>query len=718
MKQALRFLLGILFGFRSYNEEVLKAPGPLLLLPNHVSWLDWLFLLVCSDGDWKSVVSARTAQTSWVHRLIMLNRFTFPLDTDSPYAAKHMAAYLAKGGRLLLFPEGRISRTGTLLRIFEGTGFLLHKTQAKVITCFIRGAEYLPTSPNPNQKRLFPRISVHFGEALTPPKIQGKSAIQARSFYTNWIRDQMIAQRFAVELQFGPQGLLDAITQSVRNAPGRVLIEDATGRLTGRQLLVGARVLSHVLRSYIPADARRVGVLLPNVKAVPVLLCSLWVMGKEAAMLNFSTGSAVMLQCVKLAGVRQVITSRAFVEKAKLDWSSLEQSGVEVFYLEDIQARISNAEKVAGYVKHRIREVLNVPFFTRQGGNAEGDGGRTAVVLFTSGSEGVPKGVELTHRNILSNVIQMLAVNDITDRDRLFNAMPIFHSFGLTVGLILPMIRGFYVYLYPSPLHYRVVSTAVYGVDATILIATNTFLNGYAKKAHSYDFRSLRFLFAAAEKLQDATAATWARRFGVSILEGYGATECSPCVSVNTAMAVKFGSAGRLLPGMEYRLEPIEGISDGGRLWVKGPNVMKGYLNPERKTGSSDSAVAGWYDTGDIAEIDDDGFVFIRGRMKRFAKISGEMVSLTAIEDAVAGAFPQYGPRVEAAVVSFRDELKGERLVLVTNEPRLEMDEVRAAIRMKGLANLAVPKEIRVVPQIPKLGTGKVNYRELEAGLS
>jgi acyl-[acyl-carrier-protein]-phospholipid O-acyltransferase/long-chain-fatty-acid--[acyl-carrier-protein] ligase len=261
-------------------------------------------------------------------------------------------------------------------------------------------------------------------------------------------------------------------------------------------------------------------------------------------------------------------------------------------------------------------------------------------------------------------------------------------------------------------LHYRVVPTMFYAGDCTILLATNTFLNGYARKAHAEDFRSLRYLFAAAEKLQEATATAWAQRFGVCVLEGYGATECGPCVSVNTPLAPKHGTAGRLLPAMEYKLERIEGVTEGGRLFVRGPNVMRGYLNADAN--AKFLALGGWYDTGDIARLDGERFVFIQGRLKRFAKISGEMVSLTAVEDALAGAFSHYGLRCQVAVVSLPDADKGEMLIAATNEPKLTLDEIRAVLRARGLPNLCVPREVRFVKEIPRLGTGKVNHRELE----
>src|SRR5882672_1269495 len=409
-----------------------------------------------------------------------------------------------------------------------------------------------------------------------------------------------------------------------------------------------------------------------------------------------------MLACVQLAGLRQVITSKVFIEKARLKLDLLVEGGVKFIYLEDLQQNITGSQKFLTLLRVRLapHSILH----------AKSRAGDTAAILFTSGSEGAPKGVELTHGNILANIRQMLAVCDLQDWDRFFNALPIFHSFGLTIGTLLSLVRGCCVVLYPSPLHYRVIPTAFYHRDCTIMLGTNTFLNGYTRKANALDWRSLRYMFAGAEKLQDATATTWSQRFGVRVLEGYGATECGPCVSGNTPLVPKHGSAGKLLPGMEYKLERIEGVTEGGRLFVRGPNVMKGYLNADAN--ANFQSLGGWYDTGDIVRVDEEGFIFIQGRLKRFAKISGEMVSLTAVEDALAGAFPHYGLRCQVAVIARPDEEKGEKLIAATNEPRLTLDEIRTVVRARGLPNLSIPREVKFVASIPKLGTGKTNHRE------
>ncbi|MDI1248594.1 MAG: AMP-binding protein [Lacunisphaera sp.] len=707
MKTLLRLIAHLCFRFRAYNTEALSTPGPVLLVPNHVSWLDWLFMAAVLDDDWKFVTSSTTAQLSWFHRKMMINSRTFPVDNSSPYAVRDMAEHLEKGGRLVLFAEGRITLSGSLMKIYDGTGFLIRKTNAKVITCYLRGASRVRFVRHQGWHRWFPRVTAHFGPALAAPDFPGVPHTVARAKVTTWLRDRMTLQQFEAEMAHGPQHLLAAVCETAANIPGRVALEDVTFQeLTYRRLLAGADVLAGKWRQLFgPAAGEHVGVLLPNMNIQPVVLLSLWAAQKVPALLNFSTGIPVMLQCAQLADLKHVITSRQFLAKARLNVALLAEAGIVIHHLEDIRPRISGFAKFTALVRHTLAcgaGLRDTPLRTED----------TAAVLFTSGSEGFPKGVRLSHRNLLANIRQAGAVIDLTDDDRFFNAMPMFHSFGLTGGTLFPLVRGCYTFLYPSPLHYRVVPTLVYDRACTLLMGTNTFLNGYARKAHPYDFNSLRYLIAGAEKVQSATLDTWARKFGVRILEGYGATECSPLISLNTRMDPCVGSAGRLVPGLDHRLEPVEGVAEGGRLFVRGPNVMQGYLNAEPN--AAFRALDGWYDTGDIVHVDADGYLHIRGRLKRFAKVSGEMVSLTAVEDALAGAFPQFGLRCQVAVIARPDEDKGEKLIAVTNESRLQLADVRTAIKAKGLSNLCAPREIVVVASIPKLGTGKTNHRELE----
>jgi acyl-[acyl-carrier-protein]-phospholipid O-acyltransferase/long-chain-fatty-acid--[acyl-carrier-protein] ligase len=309
---------------------------------------------------------------------------------------------------------------------------------------------------------------------------------------------------------------------------------------------------------------------------------------------------------------------------------------------------------------------------------------------------------------MLANAAQAAARIDFGRQDKVFNVLPMFHSFGLTVGTILPLVSGVRVYLYPSPLHYRTVAELVYGVNATIMFGTDTFLNGYARVAHAYDFRSLRYILAGAEPVKESTRKTYIEKFGLRILEGYGVTETAPAVALNTPMFNKFGTVGRILPGMEARLEKIEGVDDGGRLFLRGPNVMLGYVRAE-KPGVLEPPPEGWYDTGDVVTIDNEGFVTIKGRAKRFAKIGGEMISLAAVE-AIAG---ELWPNALSAVVAAPDPRKGERLILMTQQKDATRQQFMAFARERGAADLMIPSEINVLDKLPVLGSGKVDLVSL-----
>lgn len=326
-------------------------------------------------------------------------------------------------------------------------------------------------------------------------------------------------------------------------------------------------------------------------------------------------------------------------------------------------------------------------------------------ILFTSGSEGVPKGVVLSHKNIQANRYQLASRVDFGPTDIVFNALPIFHSFGLTGGTLLPMLSGTRTFFYPSPLHYRIVPELVYDTNATIMFGTDTFLSGYARFANAYDFYSVRYVFAGAEKLKEETRRLWSEKYGVRIFEGYGATETSPALSTNTPMHNKSGTVGRLLPGIKYSLEDVPSIDDGGKLIVSGANIMKGYLlseNPGILVPPTDNK----YDTGDIVDFDEDGYITIKGRAKRFAKIAGEMVSLTAVETFLSDLWPDN----HHAVVSIPDAKKGEALVLVTDKQDAVRSGILAYAKKNGIGDLSVPKNIKTVDSVPLLGTGKTDY--------
>ena len=445
-----------------------------------------------------------------------------------------------------------------------------------------------------------------------------------------------------------PEALIEAAEV---HGMGRVAVEDPiAGTLTYRKLLMGARILGEKLMPLAP-EGKPIGLMLPNANGAAVTLMALMSAGRVPAMINFTAGVANVLAACRAAKVDTILTSRAFIEKGRLDSliAGL-QKEVKIVYLDDIRPTITTLDKLRGFWNCKKPLVQRKP-------------DDWAAILFTSGSEGTPKGVVLSHRNMLANAAQAAARIDFGRQDKVFNVLPVFHSFGLTVGLVLPLVSGVRIYLYPSPLHYRIVPELVYGVNATILFGTDTFLNGYARSAHAYDFRSLRYILAGAEPVKESTRRIYLEKFGLRILEGYGVTETAPALALNTPMFNKFGTVGRLLPGMQARLEKVEGVDEGGRLYVKGPNVMAGYLRAENP-GVLEPPPEGWHDTGDIVTIDAQGFIAIKGRAKRFAKIAGEMISFAAVE-ALAG---ELWPDALSAVASVPDARKGERLIMVTQK--------------------------------------------------
>jgi acyl-[acyl-carrier-protein]-phospholipid O-acyltransferase/long-chain-fatty-acid--[acyl-carrier-protein] ligase len=421
------------------------------------------------------------------------------------------------------------------------------------------------------------------------------------------------------------------------------------------------------------------------------------------AWLNFSMGSTAFASTLKTTGIRTVITSRAFVTAGRLEEKVriMAEAGIALVYLEDLKpgflwklgAAWIGLTSEGAYAKHEKAWI------------AAGRDPRSSI-FFTSGSSGLPKAVVLSHANLLANVAQLRARIDFSHNDCVFNALPLFHAFGFTGGMLTPLLTGVRTVLYPTPLHYGIIPEFIYSTNATIFFATNSFLNGYARKANAYDFYSLRYVFAGAEKLQPATQKLWSERFGIRVFEGYGTTEASPAVAINTPLAFKAGTVGCFLPGIKYRLDPIPGTA-GGRLHFSGPNRMLGYYLPENPGVLAETGE--WYDTGDIVSVDEQGFVSILGRAKRFAKIAGEMVSLSAVEEAISGACTGM-----AAVVSRPHPTKGEELVVVTADKTLTVEAVREAVRAKGLSDISVPRQIRVCVTFPLLGSGKPDLVALQ----
>jgi len=688
-------LFRALFRVEVRGLENLPAAGTrMLITPNHVSLIDGPLVHATLPIEASFAVDTGIAKAWWAKPFLRQIRH-YTMDPSKPLAARDLIKLVAAGEPVVIFPEGRITVSGSLMKVYDGTAMIADKADAVIVPVRIEGAQrsYLSYLKNGEIKRnLFPKVTISIlppVKLAVDPALKGKTRRNAAGAA---LQDVMIDAM--VKNSMLDQTLFQGLAHAYRDRDtGKPIIQDALGTsLTYRKLILGAQVLSRKLEQGT-SIGENVGVLLPNSAGVAVVFMALQTIGRVPAMLNFSAGPSNVQSAMKAAQVKTMLTSKSFIEKGKLDkLSAAIASDARIVYLEDIRASIGLADKLAGLMTGVAPRVMR-------------DANDPAVVLFTSGSEGTPKGVVLSHRNILANAAQALARVDANGNDKVFNVLPVFHSFGLTGGMMMPLLAGIPIFMYPTPLHYRIVPELIYQTGATILFGTDTFLTGYARSAHAYDFRTLRLVLAGAEAVKDRTRQIYMERYGIRILEGYGVTETAPVLAMNTPMANRPGTVGRLSPLMEARLDPVPGIEDGGRLSVRGPNVMLGYLRAENP-GVLEALPGGWHDTGDIVSIDASGFITIKGRAKRFAKIAGEMVSLSVVETMAATLWPQ----AMSVAVSIPDARKGERIVLLTTQRDADRAAMQRQAKTAGASELAVPADIRVVDKVPLLGSGKTDY--------
>ncbi len=699
VKAALAAVLRILYRVKVRGTDNLKKAGKrAVIVANHVSFLDGVLLGAFLPTKPTFAVYTRIARQWWLKPFFAVVD-VFRMDPTNPMAIKSLIKEIQRDRHCVIFPEGRLTVTGSLMKIYEGPGMIADKADAMLVPVRIDGAQYTPFSRLRGKVRLrwFPKITITILEPRRfelPKDVVGRARRQLAGLMLYDVMSEMIFETCDYRRTLF-EALLDARAIHGGNHP---ILEDVERKpMSYDGLVLGSFVLGRKIARMTKAK-EYVGLMLPNSVGAVVAFFALQATGRVPAMLNYSTGSKNMVSALAAAEIKTILTSRRFVEMAKFD-DVIETLAVHarIIYLEDLREDVSIVDKVVSFFARLA------PRLAHRRANAKWDD--PAVVLFTSGSEGTPKGVVLSHGNLLANRHQLAAVIDFNPTDIVFNALPMFHSFGLTAGTLLPMLSGVKTFVYPSPLHYRIVPALVYDTNATIMFGTDTFLMGYAQVAHPYDFYSVRYIFAGAEKVKAETKRIWADNFGLRILEGYGATETSPVISTNTPMHFKAGTVGRFMPGMTHELEPVPGIEQGGRLTVSGPNVMLGYLR-EENPGVLEEPENGRYDTGDIVSIDDHGFVTIQGRVKRFAKIAGEMISLSAVESYVNAVWSEH----MHAVVSIPDPRRGEQLVLVTEKADASREPLLAYAKDQGIAEIMVPKTIRIVDRMPVLGTGKLDY--------
>jgi acyl-[acyl-carrier-protein]-phospholipid O-acyltransferase/long-chain-fatty-acid--[acyl-carrier-protein] ligase len=694
--QALLYLpLKLLYRIDDHRAQlVTDAPAPVIYVITHRSRVDPALMLALLPSNTLHILDETSAKSMRLEPFRALAR-TIAFNAEHLFVSRRLVRHLRGKGRLAVYLPEAVEPSPKGWLLYRAISRIASRADARIVPIFVDG--YSKSAPGPVKAQAtampsLPRLSITALPPATIAELADRSVAPSLP-PSNILFDRVAESRFAAADLSRP--LFSAIRDAADQfAPSSVIMEDVVmGALSYRKLFIAARVVAGKVAPQV-GDAHTVGVLLPNANGVVIALLCLWSSGKAAAMINYTAGPANVASAVKTAAVRTVISSRAFIEKAGIAdiAQAVESTGAKIVWLEDVRETTTTLDKLLAAVLWRV---------PREKVSAE----KPAVVLFTSGSEGTPKAVVLSHRNLLANAMQVEARLALTPADKLLNVLPVFHSYGLTGGTILPLLIGVRTLLYPSPLHYKLIPDVAKKARPSIMFATDTFLKAYAQSADDDDFASLRLVVAGAEPLKAETRRIWKERFGAEIVEGFGMTEAAPVVAVNSATHGKHGSVGRLLPAMQARLEPVEGIEEGGRLWVKGPNVMMGYMTADRP-GQLQPLSDAWHDSGDIVAIDREGYLTIKGRAKRFAKIAGEMISLGAIEMLVQSLWPEE----RHAVVSVPDKRRGERIVLVTTEDEADSNALRQHGKMSGISELMLPSDIITVPEIPVLGSGKTDY--------
>src|SRR5581483_11148724 len=677
---------------RSFPRQLAQLEHPVLYLARHRSRLDSLFLSLFLPGGPVVVLPKEELRVRWFAALLKCVPHAV-MDVNDPRSVRKVLKLLAGGRSVVLYPEGRTFDVTAVMKSYDGAALIAAHAAVPVV----------PVQVDYAGKRLL-RVSIVSGD-VSRIRLAGPPVASARARRIQLSRQlQQILERAAVDARKRETlfaAFLDAVEREGRR---REVIEDMKEEAcTYGELLKGSLAIGRWAARFT-APGENVGVLLPNLIPTVCTILGLTANGRIPAMLNYSSGSAAVRTCCAAARVQTVITSRAFITQARLGSLVAGLRHLRIVYLEDARAELGWRDK--------LWLCLYALPFPRKATRA-GDPDAPAVVLFTSGSEAHPKGAVLSHDAILSNIHQIGAVIDFTRHDKVLNALPLYHSYGFTAGMMLCLVTGVQLFLYVSPLRYRAIPEIAYRRDVTYLFGTSTFLGYYAKHAHSLDFHSVRYVISGGEKLGEDVSRIYLEKFGLRVFDGYGATECAPVIALSTPHCYRIGTVGRPLPGIEVKLEKLEGIDHGGVLHLRGPNVMLGYYHRD-EPGMIDPPRSiygeGWYSTGDVVDTSEDGVLRVVGRVKRFAKIAGEMVSLDAIEEIATLASPKH----RHAVVLRTETTGGEITMLFTTDPGLNRPVLMQAAREAGRQDLTVARRVVWMPELPLLGSGKTDYVTLQ----
>ena len=700
VKGVLQVLFRLIFRVQvngiKHCHDAIKEGKKIVIISNHISFMDGVLIGAFLPFRTVSVVDAGMARNP-------LLRFFFgildihPVDHNNSAYLKNMINGINEGKAGLIFPEGRIANTRSIMRVYPGTSMILDKTDAEVLPVYIDGMQHhrlFSKMQDELPMLFFPKVSitVYPSQKITPPS--DMPLPKQRDFVTRRIYDIMCESYVKCNSSYGTMFELLLQAKARWGSAHEIVENELYQRINYRTLVTSSFALGkkvEEIASYIQHDDdNKLGIMMPTCVPNAVLYFAMQAYGFVPTMINFTSGLTIILKCCEIANIKIIFTSKAFIEKMKFEplIKGLEDAGKEIIYLEDLKKSITVSDKLTAMYK------THLGLWHYQSNNKKRDINSIATILFTSGSMGTPKAVALSHKNLFTSIKQFTSCVNVSRKDAVFNVLPMFHVFGLNVCTLMPILHGSRVVLYPSALSYNAIPNAVYGSDATIICGTDTFLSMYINAAHQNDFAGLKYVISGAEKLRSSTRNAWFDKAGQRILEGYGATETSPVISVNTHLFYKKGSVGRIVAGMEHKLTPVDGIEEGGNLIVKGDNVMLGYiqaggeiLQPSVEIDGKDEA--GWYDTGDIVTADEEGFITIVGRVKRFAKRGGEMISMTAIEEQLFAWFPEDRHAVASKVTN-----SGEVLILFTTCEDMTKVAVNKLLKENNLPELWAPSKV------------------------
>src|SRR5882672_7108716 len=711
-----RLLVRCFYRVTALGLENIPAGG-FLLLPNHITWVDAIVLQLACSRPIRYIIDQEYYYQPILHPLLR-TLGCIPINIRHSRSAIRAAAEKIAGGEIVcLFPEGQLERTGALLRLQRGYESIARHSKAQVVPVWLdqlwgsifsfQGGRFFTKFP----KRIPYPVTIAFGKPLA-----SKAAAVAT------MREELLKLG---EFCFGrrpslERHLAEECVRGLKRRPFATAVIDGIDHssLSRAKLLGAASALSRHLRKEFPDE--RIAIVLPASKGSMVANLAVMLANKVPVDLNFTMGRAAHESCCRRANLRVAISATPFIERVKdFPWPE------RVLKLDELMPQLKR-QIVLWWIMSTIlpaRLLLRLLNISTKGGHAE------AVLLFTSGTTGEPKGAVMSHRNVLGNVSQFRELLDAKKTDAILASLPFFHTFGSTVTLWYPLIEGVRVVTYPNPLDAAKCAALIDRYELTFLLLTPTFLRLYLRKAEPEQLRSLGLIITGAEKLPLELATHFEERFHKKVFEGYGLTETAPVVSVNlpdpeprdpgehVQPSSRLGSVGRLAPGIAAEIREPEtnrqlSLYDVGMLWLRGPNIFEGYLHDPKRT--AEVLHDGWLKTGDIARFDEDGFLYIEGRLSRFSKIGGEMVPHEAIEQKIIDLLELSGrDERPIAIVGVKDETKGEALVLLSAVD-IDLTELRKKLQEAGVPNLWIPKHLQRVEAIPVLASGKLDLKRCQ----